>query len=824
MDTLSNTVTSERARHIVVGVALFLALSLATASFFIPIRADDLPTYIPSSNHFIGQDKYFDLMASVAPSACVPSSNYWESVPSLEHALSKHSGLYWNDQIYVIGGLPGTETAPRPTNDVWRAEIGTDGLATAWEVTNSTGLPTFSRAAAVVNDGYIYVVGGHDGQVITGTTYFAQIEVGSDGNTTNWSRSPYLITLGRDYHQAVVFRDRLYVLGGYTRNGEVDEIQVASIGSNGNIGAWQELNGGLKEPLAGFTAVMYRDWLYILGGVHGRVVTDSVYFARLENDFINKVYTDTTPLPVSMYLLTAFVLQDRIFVVGGRAYDQGIAHSCAGIWSAEINPANGTLGSWEQEHTLPLALESHATILVNDGNHVGQVYVIGGEEDGQDGQRYASVFFWPLVHLNKEAHPSGIVYPSDQITYTITYSNVGARPLQGVIITDTVPVNAQLVSGSISDGGYSDGSVITWTIGGLSRNATGNASFQVEVVEPSTMGALSSVPTTALTSWPFTQPLVSVAPILHPTRTQTCTSDSLETSEQGCISGSGDPTPDCDADLCLKKNSDQASVVAGQALTYTLLVHNDGPLTAEDVIVTDDLPGGVTLTLATPPPSGTSPLTWYLGSIVSGASQVITLVVQVDPGTSGTLTNTASVDSSTPDPNADNNKDEEQTDVVTRQADLRIEKSDSLSEVVPGETLVYNLRVNNDGPSDARNVVVSDTLPAGVSFRSSVPPLVGGLDPLIWYTDTLTAGQAWTVEVTVKVNLNAVGILTNTVCVKSGDSDPDHSDNCDEDRIRAPVPVVNRAHICEDGLWCKEAMAINPPFSVYLPIVFKTSG
>jgi len=824
MNTLSRAVASENAKYIVFSAILFIALLFATVSFFTSMRADDLPTYIPSSNHLIGQDRYFDLMASVAPSACVPSLDYWESVPSLEHALSKHSGLYWNDRIYVIGGLPGTETTPWPTSDVWRAEIGTDGLATAWKVTNSTGLPTLSRAAAVVDDGYIYVVGGHDGQVITGTTYFAHIEVGSDGNTTNWSRSPHLVMPGRDHHQAVVFQDRLYVLGGYTKNGEVGEVQVAQLSNDGSIGTWQKLNGGLKEPLAGFAAVMYRDWLYILGGVRGRVVTDTVYFAPLENGFINRVYTNTTPLPVSMYLLTAFVLQDRMFIVGGRAYDQGIAHSCAGIWSAEINPVNGTLGSWEQEHTLPLALEGHATILVNGGNHVGQVYVIGGEEDGQSGRRYASAFFWPLAHLSKKAYPSGIAYPSDQITYTITYSNVGARLLQGVIITDTVPVNTQLISDSISGGGYSDGSVITWTIENLSRGTTGKVSFQVEVVDPSAVEALSPVPITAPTSWPSTQPLVLDAPGSHLTQIQTLASNNLETSEPGCVSGGH--APDCDADLSLEKSSDQASVVAGQALTYTLFVHNDGPFTAENVAVTDDLPSGVAFTLATPPPSSTSPLTWYLGSIVSETSQVVTLVVQVISETSGTLINVASVDSSTSDPNSDNNRDVEQTDVVARQADLRIKKGDSLrnGKVIPGEILVYNLRVNNEGPSDAQNVVVSDTLPLGVSFRSSVPPLMGGPDPLTWYTGMLTAGEVWTIEITVAVNSSAVGLVTNTVCVHSNDSDPDLSNNCDREQVLAPVAVINKAYICEDGLWCKEAMAINPPFSVYLPIIIKTSG
>jgi uncharacterized repeat protein (TIGR01451 family) len=49
-------------------------------------------------------------------------------------------------------------------------------------------------------------------------------------------------------------------------------------------------------------------------------------------------------------------------------------------------------------------------------------------------------------------------------------------------------------------------------------------------------------------------------------------------------------------------------------------------------------------------------------------------------------------------------------------ADLSITKSDTPDPVTPGGTLTYSLDVTNNGSGDATNVIVTDTLPLGVTF------------------------------------------------------------------------------------------------------------
>ena len=84
-----------------------------------------------------------------------------------------------------------------------------------------------------------------------------------------------------------------------------------------------------------------------------------------------------------------------------------------------------------------------------------------------------------------------------------------------------------------------------------------------------------------------------------------------------------------------------------------------------------------------------------------------------------TITNTASVSSATTDANGANNTSAATTSVITS-ADLAVTKTASNS-VVAGTTLTYTIHVTNSGPSNASGVILTDILPAGVTFVSPSP-------------------------------------------------------------------------------------------------------
>jgi len=116
----------------------------------------------------------------------------------------------------------------------------------------------------------------------------------------------------------------------------------------------------------------------------------------------------------------------------------------------------------------------------------------------------------------------------------------------------------------------------------------------------------------------------------------------------------------CRADLAITKMDSPDPAHVGQNLTYTIVVTNNGPDKAVGVSVTDQLPknagyGSTTTTQGscTLKPSKTA-VVCTVGTMASGASVTISLVVK--PTSKGTITNTATATLTSPtDPNTANN-------------------------------------------------------------------------------------------------------------------------------------------------------------------------
>jgi len=168
------------------------------------------------------------------------------------------------------------------------------------------------------------------------------------------------------------------------------------------------------------------------------------------------------------------------------------------------------------------------------------------------------------------------------------------------------------------------------------------------------------------------------------------------------------------ADLSITKSDSPDPVIAGTTLVYTVTVENAGPSDAQNVVVTDTLTGGAVTfveTIGCTNDGGGVP-TCNLGTIVATGSKVYTITVTVDGLTRDSITNDVSVDSGTTDPDGTNNAGAANTTVIAV-TDLSITtKDDSPDPVRTLQDLTYTLNVNNDGPSTATGVTVTDPLPA----------------------------------------------------------------------------------------------------------------
>ena len=174
------------------------------------------------------------------------------------------------------------------------------------------------------------------------------------------------------------------------------------------------------------------------------------------------------------------------------------------------------------------------------------------------------------------------------------------------------------------------------------------------------------------------------------------------------------------ADLSISKQSQPDPVIAGERLTYTLAIQNTGPSIATGVVVTDDLPLGVNLVSATSSTgtcSITDPVICNIGGMNVSDDVVVTIVVDVDPFTSGLLVNSATVSGDQVDNNLANNVATRLTG-VNRLGQLLLFVDDNPDEVAAGTHLTYTISITNSGPSGAANVVMTKSLPSEVDFVS----------------------------------------------------------------------------------------------------------
>jgi uncharacterized repeat protein (TIGR01451 family) len=114
---------------------------------------------------------------------------------------------------------------------------------------------------------------------------------------------------------------------------------------------------------------------------------------------------------------------------------------------------------------------------------------------------------------------------------------------------------------------------------------------------------------------------------------------------------------------------------------------------------------------------------------------------------------------------------------LAAQADLEISKDDSPDPVTVGDNLTYTITVTNNGPDAAANVVVTDTLPSGVTFVSASPGCVHAAGVVTCNLGTIAVGDS--VTITIVVTVTAPGTISNTATVTSDTLDPNTANNSD---------------------------------------------
>ena len=244
------------------------------------------------------------------------------------------------------------------------------------------------------------------------------------------------------------------------------------------------------------------------------------------------------------------------------------------------------------------------------------------------------------------------------------------------------------------------------------------------------------------------------------------------------------------ADMQLSKTVNLPSVAVGQNLTYLLTARNNGPNTATNVTVIDQLPSHVSVQSITPTGAGVcqnnSPVAGQIRciwpSMGRNTTQSVTIVVRPTlPAEGTTITNTADVTADQTDANAANNSSSVNTTVTQAVIDLLLNKRDQQDPVPQLGTAVYEVRVTNLGPSVATDVVLLENLPSTfLRFIRATPaqgvcaaPDVNNL--MRCDLGSLEAGQ--TVLTLIEMSADVIGTDTNSASANANEIDNNQANN-----------------------------------------------
>ena len=227
------------------------------------------------------------------------------------------------------------------------------------------------------------------------------------------------------------------------------------------------------------------------------------------------------------------------------------------------------------------------------------------------------------------------------------------------------------------------------------------------------------------------------------------------------------------------------NVVAGEEVIYQVLVSNQGPSTAANVVLTDNYQKTKDLTVVA---YSLDNITWIpytkganinLGDMNSGSSILVYFKAIVNASTRGIVHNIVNITTDTDDARGIFSA-EEHVNVISNST-LKVDKTAEIKELNPGDTIHYIITVTAGGSSDSLNVVLKDILDSTLLDVNGATYAVDGVNKGMWTgsvsLDTIATGNSVTVDIWAKVLDTADKDVFNLVNVTSDEHPEGNTSN-----------------------------------------------
>lgn len=192
------------------------------------------------------------------------SHPYWHEIRTLgahPHRRSSHAAIAWGNQMIISGGqdlregmVPGvwifSQDSNRPELDTWQEQE-----------PHPSAPPPLSRHSAIEHAGRMIIFGGTDNATESANTYILDL------TSKEWTVKPpdgLDLPPPIDSHSAVAHERFMVIFGGFVGGSRSNQVFVLDLGSM----TWSapQVSGRLPAPRSGHTAVAYQGNMYVYGG------------------------------------------------------------------------------------------------------------------------------------------------------------------------------------------------------------------------------------------------------------------------------------------------------------------------------------------------------------------------------------------------------------------------------------------------------------------------------------------------------------------------------------------------------------------------------
>ncbi len=221
--------------------------------------------------------------------------------------------LAFKRRMWLMGGWTGGRLENHgATNEVWSSADGS-----RWKLVGRGGWSPRVAAAIVEFKGRMWILGGTEDYYF-GDDRSLKNDVWSSADGRTWTlATPHAEWSPRAFHQAVVLADKIYVMGGgnYTPSYRAtNDVWCSSDGVK-----WTQVTGHAGwGPRLWFSAVVYRDRMWVLGGWSNDPSTNwgDVWYSRDGREW--------QPLTAEVtwrgrHEHSTYVFRDKLWVVAGNA-------------------------------------------------------------------------------------------------------------------------------------------------------------------------------------------------------------------------------------------------------------------------------------------------------------------------------------------------------------------------------------------------------------------------------------------------------------------------------------------------------------------------